>query len=110
MSFSIELHQRFVEQAEWTRQAQGLFVEAAGVHPGSRILEVGCGTGALISSMNASRSASYFGIDIQLDLLNFARENNLYFPLACADGYHLPFASGQFDAVICHYFILWITN
>jgi SAM-dependent methyltransferase len=110
MSFSVGLHKRFVEQAAWTRQAQVLFAEAAGVQPDSRILEVGCGTGALISSMNALRPASYFGIDIQPDLLDFARENNLYFPLASSDGCHLPFASGQFDAVICHYFLLWIKD
>jgi SAM-dependent methyltransferase len=110
MSFSVELHQRFVDQAAWTRQAQGLFLDAAGIHSDSRILEVGCGTGALISSMNSLRPACYFGIDIQYDLLDFARENNFNIPLASADGYHLPFASGQFDAVICHYFFLWITD
>ncbi len=76
MVFSPDIHQRFVEQARWTEQAQRLLFQSVGFEPESRILEVGCGTGAFLSSIASISPLNYTGIDIQLDLLKFARKND----------------------------------
>lgn len=107
MHFEADLHDRFVEQASWTRQAQSLFLQAANLKSDSRVLEVGCGTGAVLSSLASLTPAKYTGVDIQHDLLKLANPD---LPLLCADGYSLPFLSGFFDAVLCHYFLLWVKN
>jgi SAM-dependent methyltransferase len=110
MDFPVGLHQRFVEQAAWTRQAQELFIQKAGLQSGSRILEVGCGTGAFLASLRDIQPAQYFGIDIQHNLIEFAHRQNPSFSLARADAIKLPFPSGFFDAVVCHYFFLWVSD
>jgi SAM-dependent methyltransferase len=110
MNFPVGLHQRFVEQAAWTRQAQELFIQKSGLHSGSQILEVGCGTCALLASLRDNLPAQYFGIDIQYYLLDFARRENPTFGLARADAIKLPFPSDFFDAVVCHYFLLWVSD
>lgn len=110
MRFDPGLHERFVEQASWTRQAQSLFLQAASITPESRVLEVGCGTGAVIASLTSVAQAWYTGADIQLDLLECAAEKSNVFPFSCADGYSLPYAAGSFDAVFSHYFLLWIKD
>jgi SAM-dependent methyltransferase len=108
MRFETDLHNRFVEQASWTLQAQSLFLQAANLKPDSRVLEIGCGTGAVLSSLASLIPARYTGVDIQHDLLGLANHYNPNLPLACADGYSLPFTDGCFDAVFCHYFLLWV--
>lgn len=110
MGFSTDLHQRFVEQTAWTQQAQQLFLEKANLSPKSRILEVGSGTGALLISLNAINPADYFGIDIQYDLVAFAHKSSPSFRVACADAYTLPYPDDTFDAVVCHYLLLWLTD
>lgn len=110
MKFTSALHNRFVEQAGWTTQAQSLFVQAAGLTSDSRILEVGCGTGAVITSLASLSPASITGVDIQFNLLQNAAFNYPGFSYTCADGFALPFSAGCFDAVFCHYFLLWAGN
>jgi SAM-dependent methyltransferase len=110
MGFSTDLHRRFVEQAAWTKQAQQLFIEKANLNPKSRILEVGSGTGALLTSLNSIKSVEYYGIDIQYDLAAYSQGCEPSFRVACADAYYLPFSDGTFDAVVCHYLFLWLSD
>lgn len=110
MRFDPDLDERFVEQAVWTKQAQSLFHQAACLSPECRVLEVGCGTGAVLSSLSTIAPARYTGVDIQLDLLECAVEKSNVHPFTCADGYSLPFTEGEFDAVFCHYFLLWVKD
>jgi len=110
MRFPVDLHKRFTEQAAWTRQAQILFLQSAGLTAESRVLEVGCGTGAFLTSLASINPAMYTGVDIQLDLVETARRNNTDLLLSCADGFALPFPDGYFDAVVCHYFLLWVQD
>lgn len=110
MRFSIDLHNRFREQASWTRQAQQFFLANSGIKAGSKVLEVGCGTGALIESVSNHCPALFFGIDIQFDLLSYASLIYPQIPLTCSDALRLPFRSGTFDAVISHFFLLWVKD
>jgi SAM-dependent methyltransferase len=108
MRFPSDIHKRFIEQAAWTRQAQVLFLQSAGLTEKSRVLEVGCGTGALLSSLASINPALYTGVDVQFDLLETAKLHGASLQITCANGFALPYPSGCFDAVVCHYFLLWI--
>ena len=108
MRFEADMHKRFLEQAAWTRQAQALFVQAAGLTADSAVLEVGCGTGAVLSSLAGITPAHYTGIEIQPGLLRYAAAEYPGFSFTQADGFHLPYGPDQFDAVLCHYFLLWV--
>ncbi|GAP23029.1 class I SAM-dependent methyltransferase [Leptolinea tardivitalis] len=110
MTFSKDIHNRFKEQASWTYQVQELFFKSAHLIPQSNVLEVGCGTGAFLQSLSSIGKVNLYGIDIQPDLLTAAQTNTISSQIACADANSLPFEDNLFDAVLCHYFLLWIKN
>ena len=67
-----------------------------------RVLDIGCGNGALLNALS-DRIASGVGVDESARMLELARRknseiSNLKFEII--DGPRLPFADGQFDAVI----------
>jgi ubiquinone/menaquinone biosynthesis C-methylase UbiE len=108
MSLSPDLHLRFKEQAAWTLDSQKQFLQDSGIHSNSKLLEVGCGTGAVLSSIRSLMDANLFGLDINLNMLRTAYEELPDANLTCADANLLSFPRDYFDAVICHYFLLWI--
>lgn len=71
---------------------------------GNRVLDVGCGTGALVE-VAAQRGASAVGVDIALRWLVIARrrlqEAGVEAALVAADGALLPFRLPSFDLTIC---------
>ncbi len=72
-------------------------------HPGERLLDVGCGTGALLCQLARTRSqAQLAGIDPVPEMLAIARRR---LPPAVdlreSWAERLPFESGHFDAVTC---------
>lgn len=109
----IEHHRQIADRAEilWNwdgpsgrRRAErrsNLFVERAGLRPGRRALELGCGTGIFLERV-ARSGARIVGIDLSPDLLARARLR-----LAGAACVHLvrgnaeqtPYPDGSFDAV-----------
>jgi SAM-dependent methyltransferase len=74
-------------------------LNAAGVRPGSRLLDVGCGTG-LTLQLARERGAALAGVDITLGLLEIAASRLPDADLWCADMVELPFADASFDAVV----------
>ena len=74
-------------------------LDAAGVGPGTRLLDVGCGTG-LTLVLAASSAARYpVGLDVSPGLLGIARERLPDADLREGDMESLPFADASFDAV-----------
>ena len=92
---------------EYYRSAKVIaFLERAGVTPGGRVLDAGCGGGGMPLSL-AEEARYVVGIDPINRFgdagVRLARERslpNLHFALA--DGMALPFASGVFDLVLSH--------
>ena len=81
-------------------------VRYAGVTPGARVLDVGCGTG--IAALTAARlGARVTGIDLTPELVAHARENaavmNLDVELSEADAEALPFDDAAFDVVLSQF-------
>jgi SAM-dependent methyltransferase len=50
------------------------------------------------------------GLDFNLTYLKIARQANPEPGYICADALHLPYPAGCFDAVVCHFFLLWIPD
>ena len=66
------------------------------VPPGSKVLDLGCGDGALLASL---RPAVGVGVDISLDVLRIARKLHPELRFVCGDAEALP-VTGVFDYVI----------
>ena len=110
MSLSLaQWHKRFQQQAGWTRDLRETLFKQVGITSGQRVLEIGCGTGAVLSDMNTG--GQVYGIDIDLPRLEFANTlSSQHFSLVCGEGRQLPFDSSAFHLSFCHYLLLWVTN
>ena len=79
------------------------FVQRLGVEPGTRALDVACGTGNLTLPL-ARAGASVRGVDIAPNLLEQARERAMAAGLAIefdeGDAEQLPYPDGSFDLVV----------
>jgi ubiquinone/menaquinone biosynthesis C-methylase UbiE len=103
-------HQRYLQQAHWTQAIRQNLFAKAGLSAGDRVLEVGSGTGAVLSQLAAEAQYRLAGIDLDHRSLLFAQEEDESFDLAQADGHWLPFADGTFAATCCHYVLLWVKD
>jgi len=99
-------HNRFLRQSLWTTAIRNYVFKNTNLAPESRILEVGCGTGAVLSQ-NAKEFHA-FGVDINLEYLNFAHKHFNSLHISQGDGHSLPYSVDVFDLVFCHYLLLWV--
>jgi len=102
----MEWHRRFLQQAAWTGDLRRYLFEKAGLSQAQRVLEVGCGTGAIVEGL--STPAVIHGVDLQHTRLV---EMHLHAPGAapvCGDALALPYPAGVFDLTFCHFLLLWV--
>ena len=104
----MEWHKRFVQQAAWTSELRQYLFKRAGMQVARRVLEVGCGTGAILSGLVTP--AAVHGLDLEPARLAEARRHAPQAILACADALWLPYASGVFDITFCHFLLLWVQD
>jgi ubiquinone/menaquinone biosynthesis C-methylase UbiE len=98
--------QRLLEQAEHWREE--LILSGTTLAPGTRLLEVGCGVGAVLGILGeAFPGVQLAGVDLEERQVEAARAHlaGLGFPadLRQADAGELPFADGSFD----HVWMMW---
>ena len=105
-----ELHDRYQIQARWTEELRARLLAHLGSAPQRRVLEVGCGTGVVLSDVQQRYALSTFGLDIDLQVTRFARHHDPSLTLVVADGCRIPFPNRAFDATICHYLLLWVAS
>jgi SAM-dependent methyltransferase len=99
--------ERLVEQAEHWRHR--LISDGTSLEPGTRLLEVGCGVGAVLAVLGQEYPAvALFGVDIEEKQLEFARVHleraGVEAALRQADALALPFEDGAFD----HVWMMWL--
>jgi ubiquinone/menaquinone biosynthesis C-methylase UbiE len=99
--------ERLVEQAEHWRHR--LIRDGTTLEPGTRLLEVGCGVGAVLAVLGQEYpGVELFGVDIEQKQLDFARGHleraGVEATLRQADALALPFADGSFD----HVWMMWL--
>ena len=98
--------ERLVEQAEHWRHR--LIRDDTELEPGTRLLEVGCGVGAVLAVLGQEYpGVELFGVDIEQKQLDFARgyleRAGVETTLRQADALALPFTDGSFD----HVWMMW---
>jgi ubiquinone/menaquinone biosynthesis C-methylase UbiE len=109
MSLSLhEWHRRFLEQAQWTAALRSDLFAKAGIRNAARILEVGCGTGAVLSTLSMGPSTRRIGLDLDPARLAFARSQQSAADYIGGDAFALPFASQSCDIVYSHFLFLWL--
>lgn len=105
-------HQRFTQQARWTRELRQHLFHRLQIDRGSRILEVGCGTGAVLLDLDLAGGigSQVFGLDLNEEYLQLARHNLPQAHLVAGNGFDLPFPAQAFDLVYCHFLLLWVRD
>lgn len=104
----MDWHKRYLQQARWTFQARQYLYRKAGMDRAGRVLDVGCGTGALLKEPGFLREARIHGLDISRENLKLARINAPLTDLVEGNALVLPYAGGSFDIVFCHFLLLWV--
>jgi ubiquinone/menaquinone biosynthesis C-methylase UbiE len=102
-------HRRFVQQAGWTRPLREYFWAKEEIRRGRRILEVGCGSGAVLQEWASAADAPH-GLDLSRSRLREAKLHLAAVSFTQADARALPYAADVFDLVFCHYFLLWVPD
>ena len=103
-------HRRFTQQAGWTSEVRRYILQTLRIPAHASILEVGCGTGAVLSHIYREGFHHVYGADIAFSGLQYARSRAPHRRLSCADGLSLPFYDKCFTVSLCHYLLLWATD
>jgi SAM-dependent methyltransferase len=87
----------------WSAKLAPLFAKFAGIRDGERLLDVGCGTGALIQTVVAlTRPREVVGIDPVPGFITYARQRFTGAGIAFdrASAFELPYSEGSFDRAL----------
>ena len=122
----MDWHSRFLQQAAWTRDLRIYLFERAGLTRARRVLEVGCGTGAILSDLAPcpvrepgllrknrdyhATPAAIHGLDLEPARLAEARRHIPAAALVCGNALGLPYPSRVFDITFCHFLLLWVRD
>lgn len=112
----MDSHKRYLQQAAWTRDLRTYLFQKAGLAGAVRVLEVGCGTGAILrdlvpSECNAEHAQPFlYGLDIAAVALAQCRMHSPSARLARGDALALPYAEASFDITFCHFLLLWVKD
>jgi ubiquinone/menaquinone biosynthesis C-methylase UbiE len=104
----MDWHRRYLQQAKWTRELRAYLFEHAALNATSRVLEIGCGTGAILSEL--PNQASLHGLDIDPAVLSQCRIHAPGASLVQGNARQLPYADETFDIVYCHFLLLWVND
>ena len=101
-------HSRYAQQANWTRALRSYIFKKIGINPTQRLLEVGCGTGAILSELPAG--PIIHGIDLDRTALIECRLHAPQTWLVQGDALHLPYPDRSFHIVFSHFLLLWVRD
>lgn len=102
-------HGRYLHQAEWTRELRLYLFQRSGWDHAHRVLEVGCGTGAVLSSM-PTVGAQVHGLDLDRASLAESRIHARSAHLTRGDALALPYRRGAFNITFCHFLLMWVKD
>jgi SAM-dependent methyltransferase len=104
----MDWHRRYLQQAQWTRGLREYIFKKAGLERARRVLEVGCGTGAILTEFPAD--IPLYGLDIDFATLVQCRSHAPAAYLTQGDALALPYGNQTFAIVYCHFLLLWIRD
>jgi SAM-dependent methyltransferase len=95
----------------YTRELAEAMIGVAGVRPGQRALDVGCGGGALTEPLAQLLGArQVVGVDPDEDAVEECRARLPDVAVRVGSAEALPFASGEFDVVLAQLVMTLVTN
>ena len=99
MATDPDVYEHFM--GRWSARLAKPFLEFAGVQPGDRVLDVGCGTGTLSLAV-AEHGAQVVGMDASESYLEGARRRRSHMNVTYehGDACHLRYPSATFDACV----------
>jgi ubiquinone/menaquinone biosynthesis C-methylase UbiE len=100
-------HARYLEQAQWTKLLRQYILNNLPIQPNWMVCEFGCGTGAVLQDLSGA-FGHVVGLDRDLNVLAFQDTGKPY--LVNANAYNPPFQANSFDLIVCHYFLLWLSD
>jgi SAM-dependent methyltransferase len=103
-------HNRFIQQARWTEDLRHYLFNQLKINKDQRILEIGCGSGVVTADIQRFTSAKIYGLDLRIEYLEFARQNDKNTHFACGDALSLPYGTAGFDCCLSHFFLLWLKD
>jgi demethylmenaquinone methyltransferase/2-methoxy-6-polyprenyl-1,4-benzoquinol methylase len=93
--------------AGWRRE----LIAHAGLHPGARVLDIGAGTGDIAGAiLNACPSCTAIAADYTFEMMQTGKQKRHTLLWSSADALNLPFADGEFDAVVSGFLLRNVTN
>jgi SAM-dependent methyltransferase len=105
----MDWHTRFTQQAKWTDELRRYLFAQSGLEQADRILEIGCGTGAVLARLPVT-PGQVFGLDINRAYLTQAAGYAPGASLIQGDALDLPIANAQFDCIYFHFTLLWVAD
>jgi SAM-dependent methyltransferase len=105
---SVNWHMRFLQQAGWTRDLRKYLFDRFGLDQAENVLEVGCGTGAVLAELHTR--GRIHGLDLDPHRLAQAQIHAPAAEYTCANAQEMPYTAGLFDIVFCHYLFLWVKD
>lgn len=102
-------HARFSQQARWTQDLRDYLYQQMEIEKARRVLEVGCGTGAILADLSASAPLRV-GLDINSEYLSLAMRSSPQANLTQGNAYALPYRDDCFDLTFCHFLLLWVED
>ncbi|MBI5945786.1 MAG: class I SAM-dependent methyltransferase [Chloroflexi bacterium] len=110
-------HSRYLQQAAWTHDLRTYVFQQAGLANARRVLEVGCGTGAILRELDIPSAVTCtgarrkcHGLDLEPASLIECRLHAPAVSLTCGDAHRLPFPHKSFDIAYCHFLLLWVSD
>ncbi len=98
-------HIRFQQQSQWILKVRQYLFRKSNLNISNSILDVGCGTGV---SLDGLRNQMTLGVDININRLLFAQNNNPDSNFSCANAHNLPIKNDTFDNSFCQFLLLWV--
>lgn len=75
-----------------------------------KILEVGCGTGRFLDSLNKKGYKNLYGLDFSQNMLDVLTKTNKNIKTIQGDAYNLPFKNNEFDVVFSVHVLMHLEN
>lgn len=82
-----------------TRRFHAFMLTGMMLRDGDIVLDIACGTGTLLSSLNQVKAIKGCGIDISDQMIRVAAKNNPAMEFHVTDCEHIPFADSTFDLI-----------
>lgn len=103
-------HGRYLQQSLWTQDIRRRLFDRVKLKTGEKVLEVGVGTGAVLSQVVEDYPCQVIGIDIDRHSLRFAKSIVQTHNLIQADAHLLPIPEHTFKITYCHYLLMWVRD